>query len=333
MASEYSFSAGDAQLLRRQQFYLALYLVAPVPRTPLPLEKKYVHIGSHGNLQDPEDLPCWQDKWTAQKKSNGQVGNPSETEIEIEKAEIFMSLVVPAYNEEERLGAMLSEATDYLQREYGDGQPLKHANGSAKKRANGHTAEERPVNKGWEVLVVSDGSTDKTIDTALQCARDIGGKAAVNVRVIHLEENRGKGGAVVHGMRHVRGQYAVFADADGASKFEDLGKLVRECRRVLDRKGRAVAVGSRAHLVGSEAVVKVWTFSRRSDSWLTTTHRGLLCATSSCTHFISSSAFLLLLRRQQSGIRSVGSSCSRGLLFRTLYRICTQKGGYLTWRC
>ena len=164
---------------------------------------------------------------------------------------------MPAYNEEERLANMLNEAMNYLQLEYGDSRPSKQANGSAKKRVNGHVAEENPADMGWEVLVVSDGSTDKTVNTALQCAKDIGGKAAANIRVVHLEENRGKGGAVTHGMRHVRGQYAIFADADGATKFEDLGKLVRECRRTEDKEGRGVAVGSRAHLVGSEAVVKV----------------------------------------------------------------------------
>ena len=74
-----------------------------------------------------------------------------------------------------------------------------------------------------------------------------------------LEQNRGKGGAVTHGMRHVRGQYTVFADADGASKFDDLAALVLACRSVEDFEGRGVAIGSRAHLVGSEAVVKVWT--------------------------------------------------------------------------
>ena len=222
----------------------------------MPSEKKYVHIDSRGQTKEPKELPCWQDKWTAHRKTKGQEGDPSETGIGIEEAEIFMSLVVPAYNEEERLAAMLNEATDYLQQEYGDGQRMKKANGSVKKRANGHAIEETSANKGWEVLVVSDGSTDKTTKTALRCARDIGGKDATNIRIIHLEENRGKGGAVVHGMRHVRGKYAIFADADGASKFEDLGKLVRECRRVEDKKGRGLAVGSRAHLVGSEAVVK-----------------------------------------------------------------------------
>lgn len=123
---------------------------------------------------------------------------------------------------------------------------------------------------GWEILLVSDGSTDKTIDVALEFARRKGlsegetgtiwakGAGKGTIRVVVLEENRGKGGAVVHGMRHARGRYIVFADADGASRFGDLEKLVRAADRVADEKGRAVAIGSRAHLVGSEEVVKVW---------------------------------------------------------------------------
>lgn len=176
-----------------------------------------------------------------------------------------MSLVVPAFNEEERLGIMLTEAVEYLQNEY-DNEALKaQANGNHAKRKdatqavpNGHTEPSSGQSPGWEILVVSDGSTDKTVDTALQFARDLGGKSASCIRVISLRENRGKGGAVTHGMRHVRGQYAIFADADGASKFEDLGKLVRASKSIEDAEGRGVAVGSRAHLVGSEAVVKVY---------------------------------------------------------------------------
>ena len=191
-------------------------------------------------------------------------GDFSGDDLEIEEPEVFMSLVVPAFNEEERLEIMLTEATEYLQREYGGSTPKAQANGNRAKRkdakhssSNGHASSGKGRLDGWEILVVSDGSTDKTIDTALQFARDMGGKAASCIRVIDLFENRGKGGAVTHGMRHVRGQYAIFADADGASKFEDLGKLVEAARKIEDAQGRAVAIGSRAHLVGSEAVVKV----------------------------------------------------------------------------
>ena len=182
-----------------------------------------------------------------------------------------MSLVVPAYNEEDRLGIMLSEAVDYLEEEYGSGKASRLPNGNATKKMNGSkntlnghittssssSSSSSNVATGWEVLLVSDGSTDKTIETALKFARARGTPASNSIRVICLSENRGKGGAVTHGMRHVRGRYAVFADADGASKFEDLGKLVQACQKIEDIEGRGVAVGSRAHLVGSEAVVKV----------------------------------------------------------------------------
>lgn len=123
---------------------------------------------------------------------------------------------------------------------------------------NGHARkmDDKQV-KGWEILVVSDGSTDKTVETALGFAKELPVGQRGRIRVVHLGENRGKGGAVTHGMRHVRGQYVVFADADGASRFEDLGTLVQRCQDIEDAQGRGVAVGSRAHLVGSEAVVKV----------------------------------------------------------------------------
>ena len=252
------------QTIDHLQFYIILYLVAPVPRPPLPSEKKYRCIEAGGDVSGYEDLPCWQDGHDAKKKSAEEFGR-SEKETKIQQAEVFMSLVVPAFNEEQRLGIMLTEAVEYLEREYGGNEPKIHVNGSTKRRkdvsretGNGHAVhEDFQQQQGWEILVVSDGSTDKTVDIALRFAKELRGNAASRIRVVHLHANRGKGGAVTHGMRHVRGQYAGFADADGASKFEDLGKLVREAGKIEDAQGRCVAVGSRAHLVGSEAVVQV----------------------------------------------------------------------------
>lgn len=176
-----------------------------------------------------------------------------------------MSLVVPAYNEEDRLGIMLTEAVQYLEQEYGTRPATTPASGIIKSRMNGnskgsnghaiHASTE--TEQGWEVLIVSDGSTDKTIPTALDFAKKLGTTSSASIRVVSLQENRGKGGAVTHGLRHIRGKYAVFADADGASRFTDLGKLVKACQEIEDDEGRGVAVGSRAHLVGSEAVIKV----------------------------------------------------------------------------
>ena len=158
-----------------------------------------------------------------------------------------MSVVVPAYNEEDRLAGMLEEAVLFLEQAYGKGK---------KPPMNGHADTAPPALLGWEILIVSDGSTDKTVDTALKFAHEHKLPEG-SIRAIVLEQNRGKGGAVTHGMRHVRGQYAVFADADGASRFSDLKSMVEVCQRIEDPNGRAVAIGSRAHLVGSEAVVKV----------------------------------------------------------------------------
>ena len=171
-----------------------------------------------------------------------------------------MSLVVPAFNEEDRLEIMLAEAVEYLRQQYGNIPQMAIANGAAKQRRVDQVESKDSLQggtTGWEIIIVSDGSTDKTLEVALKFARRLGPKMSQCIRVVNLAENRGKGGAVTHGMKYVRGEYAVFADADGASKFEDLGKLVQASKDVEDSEGRGVAIGSRAHLVGSEAVVKV----------------------------------------------------------------------------
>lgn len=201
-----------------------------------------------------------------------------------------MSVVVPAFNEEDRLSGMLEEAVDYLEHMYGT---LSNENGSTavetrsmrKRKPNGTTTNGHAMgldlgsgsDRGWEIIIVSDGSTDRTEEVAFRFAKDHQlslhpkGNAGPwtpqvhegvhippgTIRVVNLTYNRGKGGAVTHGLRHVRGRYVVFADADGASKFGDLGKLVTACQEIEDADGRGVAVGSRAHMVGSEAVVKV----------------------------------------------------------------------------
>jgi len=249
---------------------MALVIFAPVPRESRRSEKQYITILPNGDRSETKELPCWIDKWTAEKElanrkaRNGKAILPLQ--IPIEPAEVFMSVVVPAFNEEDRLVGMLEEAVDYLQEEFGGAH-----DGDADQN-NSKTAE-----KGWEILIVSDGSTDATVDKALEFAREhqlskharpASGpwKSGLthadripygSIRVVSLEANRGKGGAVTHGMRHVRGKYVVFADADGASRFSDLGKLLHSCEAIQDKQGRGVAIGSRAHLVGSEAVVKV----------------------------------------------------------------------------
>ena len=106
----------------------------------------------------------------------------------------------------------------------------------------------------YEILIVDDGSSDGTSDTALQLAAKY---PKADIRVVTLEKNIGKGGAVRHGMLHASGKRLLMADADDASRIEDLEKLWKSMDEIGPNGAPAVVVGSRAHLVKSEAVVKV----------------------------------------------------------------------------
>ena len=276
-----------------------LFIVAPVPRVPYDIEKTYRSILSDGKASGAQQLPCWFDRWKAEKAMTQHHDQNHDTAVSNKEkpdgAEVFISVVIPAYNENDRLGGMLEEAIGLLQRTYSDLQNTPYTSrlrprtstpsGKSDVARTNHTARNNhattaattPSNRGWEILVVSDGSTDETVSAALEFAREhqsnpkptpVPGPRTPNptrstrippesIRVISLEENRGKGGAVVHGMRHARGRYVLFADADGASNFDDLDLLLRKCIEIEDESGRAIAIGSRAHLVGGEAVVKV----------------------------------------------------------------------------
>jgi dolichyl-phosphate beta-glucosyltransferase len=279
----------NSDSLTSLQLHFSLVFLGPRPRPPLPSERKYRTLLEDGTVMQPQPLPCWLDKYPKNGPETQINGRPVRGKTTIESAELFMSVVVPAYNEEHRLVGMLEEAVNYLENEYGtitdhasptsaegnEGILRRRPNGHTNGKANGGSFPTGP-NRGWEILLIDDGSKDATLETTFGFARThqlpsrprrLSGpwthraEHAVNIptgsiRVVSLVKNRGKGGAVTHGMRHVRGQYVVFADADGASKFDDLSKLVTACEKVEDAEGRGIAIGSRAHLVGSEAVVK-----------------------------------------------------------------------------
>lgn len=127
----------------------------------------------------------------------------------------------------------------------------------------------------YEILVVDDGSKDNTFDKALEFAKENAHRGGKNIRVIKLAKNRGKGGAVRHGMLHSRGERILFVDADGASRFEDLTLLNKAMDEMCNESftnghtstskditknsndAKAIAIGSRAHMVKTDAVVKV----------------------------------------------------------------------------
>jgi dolichyl-phosphate beta-glucosyltransferase len=119
-----------------------------------------------------------------------------------------LTIVLPAYNEETRLGPALDELFGYLHR-------------------RGHEAREgRPGSEGLprdiQVLVVDDGSTDGT--GALVRARP---EAAAGELEILTVPHGGKGAAVRAGMLAGRGDLLVFADADMATPPDEIEPLVR----------------------------------------------------------------------------------------------------------
>ena len=103
-----------------------------------------------------------------------------------------ISVVIPAYNEEARLGPTVRRVRDHLEARGGD----------------------------FEILVVDDGSTDRTIAVAEEAAA-----GDVRVHVIAQPANRGKGAAVRAGMLAAAGERVLFSDADLATPIEELAKL------------------------------------------------------------------------------------------------------------
>ncbi|CAN9501848.1 unnamed protein product [Ophioblennius macclurei] len=134
-----------------------------------------------------------------------------------------LSVVIPAYNEELRMPVMLDEAMDYLE--------------SRQKQNPSFT---------YEVIVVDDGSKDKTTEVALRYTRKY---SADKVRVLTLVQNRGKGGAVRMGTMSSRGKLILMADADGATKFSDIVKVEAGLHDLSPKpENMAISCGSRAHL-------------------------------------------------------------------------------------
>ncbi len=247
--------------------YLVLLFVAPKPRLPFPSEKTYLTSHPSGTPVSRQ-LPCWYDRWLSERQLSAATNKKRDVaglidSATIEPAELAMTIIVPAYNEEQRILPALDEMVQYCDARFGrpsttpDPAKKLHKPARTKRPSPSPSPSLKPHGgySSYEIIVINDGSTDRTAEVVLDFALERGLHDIV--RVVTLERNRGKGGGVTHGFRHARGAYVAFADADGASRFSDLGRLIEGCEDVVDRSNRAVAIGSRAHLVGSEAVVKV----------------------------------------------------------------------------
>lgn len=122
---------------------------------------------------------------------------------------VELSVIIPAWNEEKRLPKTLGQCIDYLAK-----QPYSS-----------------------EILVVSDGSKDKTVEVA-SSFRPI----YPNLRVISFPFNKGKGFGVKEGMLAAKGKFRLFMDADNAVPITCVDEFL-----TLARNGKDIIIGSRAH--------------------------------------------------------------------------------------
>jgi dolichyl-phosphate beta-glucosyltransferase len=122
---------------------------------------------------------------------------------------VDLSVVIPAYNEQERLGPTLDAVTEYL-------------------------SESESRFGEWEIVVADDGSTDGTGDV-VTARRD------PRVRLVSGERNRGKGHALRLGVAATSGRRVLVTDADLAAPIEELQRLDKAVS-----EGNTAAIGSRS---------------------------------------------------------------------------------------
>ncbi len=106
----------------------------------------------------------------------------------------YLSVVIPAYNEEARIASTIRDLVGYL---------------------SGWPAED----KAWEILVVNDGSTDSTASIVAEI-----GETDVRVRLVDVA-HAGKGAAVRRGMAEAAGEWRFLCDADLSMPAYNLGRF------------------------------------------------------------------------------------------------------------
>lgn len=106
-----------------------------------------------------------------------------------------VSIVIPAYNEQDRLGATIRSICEYVP---GSGQAC-------------------------ELIIVDDGSSDETASVARDASAEF---PSVPSQVIRYEKNRGKGFAVKTGINAATAPIALFSDADLSTPIGEMHKLI-----------------------------------------------------------------------------------------------------------
>ncbi|CAI5716051.1 unnamed protein product [Peronospora destructor] len=140
-----------------------------------------------------------------------------------EHAEISLTVVIPAFNEEDRILVTIEDTVAFLDEK-----------------------KQKDLLFTYEIIVVDDSSVDKTGDVVLAQVQ----KYSVDrIRLLKLQKNHGKGGAIRKGVMRARGERVLFADADNATEIRDYDKLAHVLEKAqLSGSNGVVVCGSRAHL-------------------------------------------------------------------------------------
>ena len=120
---------------------------------------------------------------------------------------MYLSVVIPAFNEENRLPKTLFSIDEYL----------------------------RKQNYEYEIIVVNDGSTDNTAQIVRNLQRKI-----KNLKLIDNKQNHGKGFVVRQGLLEAKGEIRLFTDADNSTSIDQVEKMFPYFK-----KGFDVVIGSR----------------------------------------------------------------------------------------
>jgi len=132
-----------------------------------------------------------------------------QKEIQDKQGIIYdLSIVIPAYNEENRIKMTLLAINDYI--------------------------IHNKINA--EIIIANDGSKDTTAQIIKNYQEQI-----PNLKLINLEKNSGKGFAVRKGVEAARGKYILFTDADNSTPIEEYDKL----KTSLETENADIAIGSR----------------------------------------------------------------------------------------
>jgi len=105
---------------------------------------------------------------------------------------MYLSVVIPAYNEEKRIGKTLESTGEYLKRQ----------------------------NFDWEIVVVNNNSNDKTVSIVQDYMQSI-----PQLRLIN-EPRKGKGYAVARGMLDTVGEFRLFTDADNSTTIDHMENMM-----------------------------------------------------------------------------------------------------------